>query len=119
MHFEITVIGVGLARQQALDLAALRLLVQRPQQLLGVGDDRLVALGLAEFDQLDGLGHVALDAAVALNGLFQPCALAQYLLRLGGVVPEFGVLGPVVQLGQTPVREVPVKDASSAAPTTS
>jgi hypothetical protein len=118
MDFEIAVIGVGLARQQALDLAARCLLVQRRQQLLGIGDDRRVALRLAEFDQLDRLVKVALDAAVALDRLVEPVALAQDLLRLVRIVPQFRVLGPVVQLGETPVRGVPVKDASSAAPTT-
>jgi hypothetical protein len=92
--------------------------VQGLQQLFGVRNDRLIALGLAEFDQLDGFGEVALDAVVALNGLFEPVALAQDLLRLVRIVPELRVLGLVVQFGETPVRDVPVKDASSAAPTT-
>jgi hypothetical protein len=118
MHFEIAVVGVSLARQQALDLAALRLLVQGGQQFLRVGDDGRVALRIAQLDQLDRIAEVALDAAVAVNGLFEAGALAQDLLRLVRVVPQFRVLGPVVQLGETPVRGVPVKDASSAAPTT-
>ena len=93
--------------------------MQRFEQFLGVGDDGLVALGFAEFDQFDRFGEVALDAAVAVDRLVEPVALAQDLLRLVRVVPEFRVLGPVVQLGETPVRDVPVKDASSAASTTS
>jgi hypothetical protein len=92
--------------------------VQCRQQLLGVGNDGLVALRLAEFDQLDRFGKVALDAVIALDRLVEPVALAQDLLRFVRVVPQFRVLGPVVQLGETPVRGVPVKDASSAAPTT-
>ena len=119
MHFEIAVIGVGLARQQALDLAPLRLLAQPVERRLGVGDDRLVALGLAELDQLDRVVDLALDAAIAVDRLFEPGALAQQLLRRGRVVPQLRVLGLGVQLGETPVRGVPVKDASSAAPTTS
>jgi len=92
--------------------------VQRLKQLLGVGDDALVALRLAEFDQFDRFGEVALDAAVTVDGFLEPVALAQDLLRPVRIVPEFRVLGTVVQLGETPVRDVPVKDASSAAPTT-
>jgi hypothetical protein len=119
MHFEIAVVGIGLAGQEALDLAALRLLVQSFEQFLGIGDDGLVALFLAEFDQLDRFGEVALDAAVAVDGFLKPVALAQDFLRLLRIVPEFLVLGTVVQLGETPVRDVPVKDASSAAQTNS
>jgi hypothetical protein len=92
--------------------------MQGLEQHFGVGDDGVIALRLAQFDQLDRVAKVALDAVVAVNSLVEPVALAQDLLRLVRVVPEFRVLGPVVQLGETPVRDVPVKDASSAAPTT-
>ena len=53
VDFEIGVVGVGLARQQRLDLARLDLAGQRADRGLGLGDDRLVALFLAEFDQVD------------------------------------------------------------------
>jgi hypothetical protein len=39
-------------------------------------------------------------------------------LRLPGIVPEAGILGACVQLGETIDRAVEVKDASSAAPAT-
>src|SRR6185436_10601964 len=61
----------------------------------------------------------ALDAAIALDGAFEAGALAHQALRRVGVVPEFRVLGLGVQLGEAPGCGVPVKDASSAAPTTS
>jgi len=41
-------------------------------------------------------------------------ALAHYGLRGVGVVPEVGVLGAGVQLGETGLGGIPVKDASSA-----
>jgi hypothetical protein len=47
MDFEIAVVGVGLAREQALDLAATRFVAQRVKQRLGVGNHRCVALGLS------------------------------------------------------------------------
>ena len=87
MDFEIAVVAVGLARQQALDLAALRLRMQLFEARLGIGDDRGVALRFAEPDQLRRLVDLALDAAVALDRPFQPRALAQNLLRRGGIVP--------------------------------
>jgi hypothetical protein len=36
-------------------------------------------------------------------------------LRAGLVVPQLGIFGLFVQLGQTPARGIEVKDASSAA----
>jgi hypothetical protein len=119
VDFEIAVIAVGLARQQALDLAPLRLLAQLLEGRLRLGNDRGIALGVAEFDQLGRFGDLALDPAIALNRLFQPSALAQYRLRGGRIVPQPGVFGLGVQLGEAAMCNLPVKDASSAAPTTS
>jgi hypothetical protein len=96
----------------------LRLLAQGVEQLLGVGDDRRVALGVAERDQLDRLIDIVLDALVAVDRAFEPGALAQDRLRGGRIVPQLRVFGLGVQLGQAAVGDVPVKDASSAAPTT-
>ena len=93
--------------------------MQLLQARLGLGDNRIVALGLAEPDQLDRVFNLALDAAVALNRPFEAGALAQDLLRLGRVVPELRIFRLGVQLGEAPVGNLPVKDASSAAPTTS
>jgi hypothetical protein len=93
--------------------------MQLLQAHLGLGDNRIVALGLAELDQLDRVFDLALDAAIALNRPFEAGALAQDLLRLGGVIPELGIFRLGVQLGEAPVGNLPVKDASSAAPTTS
>ena len=53
MYFEIGVVGIGLARQQRLDLAGLDFAGQRADRRLRLGDDALVALFLAEFDQSD------------------------------------------------------------------
>ena len=120
MDFEIAVVGVGLARQEALDLAPLRLLVQglraasrRRRRSPDRPRPRRVRSARPHSSTSRSMRLIALD------GLFEPVALAQYLLRLGRIVPELRVLGLVVQLGETPVRDVPVKDASSAAPTTS
>jgi hypothetical protein len=45
-------------------------------------------------------------------------ALKHQVLRLGGLVPQLGVFGLGVQLGQAALGVVPVKDASSTSPTT-
>jgi hypothetical protein len=118
MDFKIAIIGVGFARQEALDLALLRLFAQFFEVRLGFGDDRCVALGIAEFDQLDRVVDLALDAAVAFDRPLQAGALAQQGLCRGRIIPELGVFRLGVQLGEAPVGDLPVKDASSAAPAT-
>ena len=118
MDFEIAVVGVGLARQQAFELAPGGLGAQLFERRLGLGDDPGVALGLAQFDQLDRVRDLALDAAVAADRVVEPGALAQQLLRGAGIVPQARVLGLGVQLGEAPCCGLPVKDASSAAPAT-
>jgi hypothetical protein len=39
-------------------------------------------------------------------------------LRFGLVIPQLGVFGLAVQLGEAAIGRLPVKDASSAAPAT-
>ena len=119
MDFEIAIVAVGLARQQAFELAPCRLGAQLFERGLGLGDDLRLALGLAELDQFERVVDLALDAPVAGDRLVEPGALAQQLLRRGGVVPQARVLRLGVQFGQAPGCRIPVKDASSAAPATS
>jgi len=119
MDFEIAIVGIGLARQQAFELAPLRLLTQLFERRLGLGDDPRIALGVTQFDQLGRLVDLALDPPVAADRLVEPGALTQQLLRTPGIVPQVLILGLRVQLGETAGRGLPVKDASSAAPTTS
>jgi hypothetical protein len=118
MDFEVAVISVGLARQQALDLALPRFFSQLFEVYFGFRDDRRIALGIAELDQIDRVIDLALDAAVAVDRAVQAGALAQQRLRRGRIVPQLGVFRLGVQLGEAAVGRLPVKDASSAAPTT-
>jgi hypothetical protein len=119
MDFEITVVAVGLARQEAFELALLCLVAQLFEAPLGLGDDLVVALAFAELDQLQRLIDLALDTAVALDRALKSGALAQDLLRRRAVVPQLRVFGLAVQLFEAGVGGIPVKDASSAAPATS
>jgi hypothetical protein len=118
MDFEVAIVGVGLARQQALDLAFARFFAQLFEVLFGFRDDPRVALGIAELDQLDRVIDLALDPTVAVDRAIEAGALAQQRLRRGRVVPQLWVFRLGVQLRQVPVGRLPVKDASSAAPTT-
>jgi hypothetical protein len=87
MDFQIAIVAVGLARQQAFELASCRLGAQLFERCLSLGDDLRLALGLAELDQFEGLVDFALDPPVAADCLIEPGALAQQLLRGGRVIP--------------------------------
>jgi hypothetical protein len=119
MDFEIAVVGVGLAGKQALEFALGGLVAQRSESRFGFLDDTLIVLSLAEFNELDRVGVVLLDALIAADQIIEPGALANQLLRSFGIVPELGVLDLVVQFGETPCRDIPVKDASGAGRATS
>jgi hypothetical protein len=119
VNLEIAVIGVGLARQQAFEFASGRFGAQPLERRFGLGDNRVLALALAQLDQLARLVDLALDAPVAADRLVETSAFAQQFLGCLRVVPEVRVLRLRVQLGKAPGRGVPVKDASSAAPATS
>jgi hypothetical protein len=87
MDFEIAIVAVGLARQQAFELAPRRLGAQLSERGLGLGDDLRLALGFAKRDQFERIVDLALDPPVAADCLIEPGALAQQLLRSGWVVP--------------------------------
>ena len=93
---------------------ALGILREGRERLLGIGDDRLVALGLAELDQLDIVGELLLDLPDGADIVVELLALAHHLLRAVGIVPELRVFGGGVQLLEADRGTVPVKDASSA-----
>jgi hypothetical protein len=118
MDLEVAVAGIRLAGEQAFELALAGLLAQPLQRRLGLGEDRLVAFGFRELDQAQRVVELALDRAIAPDAALKPAALAQQLLRLLGLAPELGVFGERVQLGEAADRVIPVKDASSAGPTT-
>ena len=118
MHFEIAVVGVGLAGKQAVELTPGGFSAQLIERRFGVGDDRVITLGLAKLDQLERIGDLALDPPIAADRLVKPGALAQQFLSRGGIIPQARVLGLRVQLGQAAGCGLPVKDASSAAPAT-
>jgi hypothetical protein len=115
MDFEITVIAVGLARQQAFQFALGGFGAQLVERGLGVRDDAVVALCLAQLDKLDRVGVVLLDPLVAVDQVLQPAAFAGDLLGRFGIVPEIGRLNLFVQFREAPVRDIPVKDASATA----
>jgi hypothetical protein len=99
VHLQIGVIGVGFAREQALELSLTGLLAQPLQRRLGLGQDRLVPLGLREFDQSQRILELALDPTITLDPPLEARALAQQRLRRRGLLPEVRVLDEGVELG--------------------
>jgi hypothetical protein len=118
MGLEVAVVAVGLAGEEAFELAPLRLGVELCERRFGLLDDLRIALGIAELDQLDRLFDLLGDALIAADRPVEPGPLAQDGLRRPGVIPQLRVFGFGVQLGEAAIGWFPVKDASSAAPTT-
>ena len=80
-----------------------------------LGDRLLVVLGLAELDHGELIVELLLDAADGGELVLERGALLHHALGALLIVPEGGVLGVLVELGQPCARLVEVKDASSAA----
>jgi hypothetical protein len=118
MDLEIAIIGVCLARKEALQLAACGLCAKPLERRLGVGDHSSFTLGLGELDQLEGFRDLSLDPLIAADCVVEPGAFPEQLLCPGGIIPEPRILGLGVQLRKTTGCGLPVKDASSAVPTT-
>ncbi len=118
VDFEKGIIGVGLAGKQRLDLLAGDLVLEHTQRSFGFGDDRLIAFGLAELDEAGVVADRSLEAEHLVDAAFELLARAHEALRLLRIVPERGVFGPGVQLGESLLRGIEVKDASSAVPAT-
>ena len=97
MHLDVRVVGVGLAREHGLELAALDLLAELRERGLGLGDHRRVLFGLAERDQFLLVGEFLRDAAQAFQLVAERGALLHQPGAALGIVPELGVLGEPVE----------------------
>ena len=115
MDFEIAIVAVGLAGQQRLELAARHFGLQLAQRRFGLGDDFLIVLGFAEFDQHHLIVELLLDAGQRGELVVERGALLHDAAGALRIVPEIGVFGLPVQLGKPHAGFVDVKDASSAA----
>jgi hypothetical protein len=118
MHLEIAVVAIGFAGEKAFELASRRFRAQSLERRLGIGDHASLALGLPQLDQFEGFGDFPRDALIAANCLVESRALAEQLLCRFRIVPQAGIFDLSVQLREAASCGIPVKDASSAAPTT-
>ena len=118
MHLEETIVAVGFARQQALQLELLGADLQLAERALCFLKTLLVLFLLGQLGQVERILELAFEVAVSADRLIEPGALLHD--RLGGllIIPQLGVFGARVQLFQILDRLVEVKDASSAEPWT-
>jgi hypothetical protein len=114
MNFEIAVVGIGLARQQSLELAALDLALEIAKRRFGLSDNLRVILGLAQLDHGQLIVDVAADAFKRRELIVERVALAHQFLRTRRIVPEGGIFRFQIQLGKAAPGLIDVKDASSA-----
>ena len=117
VDLEIAVVGVGLAREQRLEFAPRHLGLESLQRRLGFGDGLVVLLGLAEFDHGELIVELLLDAADGGELVLERGALAHHALRALLVVPEIGVFGLLVQLGETRARGIDSQRCLLSSPT--
>ena len=114
MDLEIGVVAVRLAGEERLDLLALSTMHDGGDSLLTLDDRSFIALPFAELDKHAGIIELALERRDGLEARVEVGALAHHLLRFCGIVPKRAGFGERVQLGETLLRFIPVKDASSA-----
>ena len=93
VDLEIGIVGVGLARQQRLELAPRHLGLELLERLFGVGDGLLVLLGLPQIDHGELVVQLLLDAADGAELILERGALLHQALRPLLVVPERGLFG--------------------------
>ncbi len=118
MHLDIGVVGVGLAREQSLDLTPLRFLQKRLHGVDAFLFRGGVIFHLAEFDEGYGVFQFAFELTDGAEPVLQLGALAHDFLRLFGVIPQVGVFDLGVEFGEATRGGLDVKDASSAVPWT-
>lgn len=114
VNFEIGVVAVRLAREQRLNLVALGALGKRLQRRQPLGHGLVIALGLAQFDEFDRIGHFLADLVDRADRLFQPPPLAHHLFCRFGIVPQRRVLDARVELVEATQRAVPVQEIGRA-----
>jgi len=100
--------------EQRFDLQPRGGLAEALDGLLRVLDDRGIALGLAELDQLDVVLDLAVEVLDGLDLHVELIALAHDLAGLFRVGPEVRGFGAGGQVLEASFGCIPVKDASSA-----
>ena len=114
IDFDIGVIGVGLPREQRLDLVGIGTVGEFGEGRNDIVDHRGVAFGFGDFDEAGIVLQLAFDLAGGGHRLIETTAFAHHFLRGLGIIPQRRVLDPGVQLVETAEGAIPVKETSSA-----
>jgi len=99
VHFEIGIVGVGLAREQRLELAPRHLGLELLQRRFRLGNGFLIFLGLAELDHGQLVVELLFDAGDGSELVFERGALLHHALCALLVIPEVGILCLAVEFG--------------------
>src|SRR3546814_662834 len=112
IDLDIGVVGVGLTREQRLDLAFIGTPRERGQVLGALGRHFLVAFRLGKLDQFGGVGKLVLDGAGRGDRLVEPLALAHHRLGELGIVPQRLILDARVEFIEAAERAIPIEEAA-------
>ena len=112
MNFQVTIVGIGFARQQAFDALLFHALGNPLQGRHGILDQLFLTFCFGKLGKFNAVGKLGFGLTHTLNGRGQTRALAHQRLRLLGIVPEIRILREVLDFLEPYDGIVPVKDAS-------
>ena len=113
IDFDVAVIAVNFAGEQAFELKFLRASLQNCDGVFTFTDNVLIVFGIAELNQRDRILELLFKAAHLIYRFLETGPLAQHFLRPLLVIPKTGVLCLNVQRVQLFESIRPVKDASA------
>ncbi len=116
VNLDIGVVGIGLAGQQRLDLAAPGVRLQGVQLAEPFLSGSLVAFRLGKLDKRDRIQKFVFEMIERTKPILKCGALAHDVLRGFGIIPKIRIFRLGVQLGKAAGGGIDVKDASSAIP---
>ena len=114
VDLEDRVVLVGFLGEHALDLDLAHAVLEALERLAGFEDDGGVARFVAELEERLRVLDIADELLEALHLPLEPRPLARGRLRALRVVPELGVGCLLVELRDSPLQPIDVKDAPGA-----
>ena len=112
MNLEIAVVAVRLTGKKALYAKLLGPDAEFPERVHALRDEVFLALDFGEFSEFDVVREFRFQGAHITDGIGKACPLPQQCPGPGGIAPEIGVLGQVLEFIEAGDGIFPVKDAS-------
>jgi hypothetical protein len=110
VDFDIGVVGVGLAREQGLDLVLFGARGENAERSHGFIAQRRIAFHIGEFDQFGGVSAFLFDRTRRGDRLVEAAAFAHHLLRRARIVPQRRVFDLGIEFVEPPHRAVPIEE---------